>query len=127
MKIQDVKTKEIYHAPTESARRQIAAGIAIEIVPPPEYWPNNMRFFVNLTADGLTPLITYSCGCGANGTMCGPTAHKTQRVGHCGWQEPVPSATAALYEKLLKKKQAHAERTRNSENTGKLEAMRRRA
>jgi len=126
MKIQDVKTKEIYHAPTESAKRQIAAGFAIEVVPPPVYWPNNMMFYVNLTEDGLTPLIAYSCGCGASGTMCGPTAHKTQKVSHCGRQEPVPSATAALYEKYLKRKRAHAERTRNAENTGKLEALRRR-
>ena len=124
MKIQDVKTKEIYHAPLESAKRQIAAGIAIEVVPPPPVYPFNTKWVVVLASDGLNPIINYACGCGTGGNMCGPTAHKTQRVGHCGTQEAPPPYIVAQYERLLKKKQAHDERTRKSENAGKLQALR---
>ena len=127
MKIQDVKTKEIYHAPLESARRLIASGIAIEVAPPPPTYPRNMKWVVVLTQDGLNPIINYSCGCGAHGNMAGPTAHKTQKVGHCAIQEAPPPSVVAQYEKLLKKKLAQDERTKNSDNTGKLEALRRRA
>jgi hypothetical protein len=124
MKIQDVKTKQIYHAPIEAARRAVDAGLAVPVFPPDPVYPYNTKWVVVLTADGLNPIINYSCGCGAHGNMCGPTAHKTQRVGHCGTQEAPPPHIADQYEKLLKKKRAHDERTRNSENTGKLQALR---
>lgn len=125
MLIRDIGSNRPYHVPTESAKKFIAAGLAVEVVMcGPNPYPRNMRFYVALAEDGLSPFITYSCGCGVSGHIAGPNAHRTQKVGHCGIQEPVPSATAALYEKYLRKKKSHEERTRNSEHTGKLAALR---
>ena len=125
MLIRDIGSTRPYHVPTEAGRKFIAAGLAVEVVmTKPNPYPRNMKWVVVLTEDGLNPIINYVCGCGAHGNMCGPTAHKTQRVGHCGIQEPVPANIAAQYEKHLKRKRAHEERTRNSENMGKLQALR---
>lgn len=124
MLIRDVGSNRPYHVPVESARKFIAAGLAVEVVPPAPPVFNNMKWTVVLTNDGLNPIIQYSCGCGVNGYIAGPTAHKTQTVGHCGQQEAPPRDIVAAYDHYIRRKKLHAERTRKLENTGKLEALR---
>jgi hypothetical protein len=100
MLIRDIGSNRPYHVPTDSAKKFIAAGLAVEVVQPerPNTSPMNMKWVVILDQDGITPLIHYSCGCGTNGYIAGPTAHKTQRVGHCGTQEAPPKDIVAAYE-----------------------------
>jgi hypothetical protein len=125
MLIRDVGSNRPYHVPTESARKFIAAGLAVEVVQAgPNLTPRNMKWVVVLTEDGLNPVINYVCGCGANGYISGPTAHKTQKVGHCGIQEAPPEDIVATCEHYMRRKNAHNERTRKPENAGKLAALR---
>jgi hypothetical protein len=125
MLIRDVGSTRAYHVPTESARKYIAAGLAVEVVQPgPNLHPRNMKFVVMLADDGLNPIIKYACGCGASGIISGPNAHKTQRIGHCGIQEAPSANVVATYEKTLRKKAEWTDRNRKLENKGKLEALR---
>jgi hypothetical protein len=125
MLIRDIGSTKAYHVPTDSAKKFIAAGLAVEVaVDGPNLRPRNMKWIVVLTEDGLNPIMNYSCGCGSHGNIAGPTAHKTQKIGHCGIQEAPPPTVLEAYEKLLRKKAEWIERNRKSENKGKLEALR---
>ncbi len=123
MLIRDIGSNRSYHVPTESAKKFIAAGLAVSAEPAPPKYPRNMKWTV-IVLDGIDPSIKYGCGCGSCGEIKGPTAHQTQKVGHCGIQEAPPPAIVAQYEALLKKKAAWVERNRKLENKGKLEALR---
>jgi hypothetical protein len=123
MLIRDVGSTRAYHVPTESAKKFIAAGLAVSAEPVPPKYPRNMKWTV-MVVDEINFSIRYVCGCGAYGEMKGPSAHKTQKIGHCGFQEAPPQAIATQYERLLKKKEAWVARNRKLENKGKLEALR---
>jgi len=124
MLIRDVRTNEVYHAPLKAAQNQIAHGIAVSAEPPAPKFPRNMKFVLMLADDNISPIIKYSCGCGAFGIISGPLAHKTQKIGHCGIQEAPSADVVAQYEARLKRKAAWIERKRKLENKGKLEALR---
>jgi hypothetical protein len=72
----------------------------IEKVPEPKRVPKT-TWGVEPTAYG--PYIQGRCAsCGDVFRAMGPTAHKSQKFGHCGVQEPIPADIAAAYERLLK-------------------------
>jgi hypothetical protein len=124
MLIRDIGSDRAYHVPIESARKFIAAGLAVSAEPTPPKYPRNMKFVLIVADDNISPIIRYSCGCGAFGIMSGPLAHKTQKIGHCGIQEGPSAAVVAQYEARLKRKAAWIDRNRKLENKGKLEALR---
>jgi len=123
MLIRDVRTNQVYHAPLAAAKNQIEHGLAVSAEPLPPKYPRNMKWTV-MVLDEINFSIRYVCGCGAYGEMKGPSAHKTQKIGHCGLQEAPPQDIVAQYEALNKKKEAWVAHNRKLENKGKLEALR---
>jgi hypothetical protein len=79
MLIRDIGSDRSYHVPTDSAKKFIAAGLAVSAEPPAPKYPRNMKWTV-MVVDELNFSIRYVCGCGAFGETKGPTAHGVRKA-----------------------------------------------
>jgi len=96
MQIRDVGSNLLYHVHPDIGKKLVGAGLAVEIKHVGPYHPRQMSW--SLVANHMPwPVIKASCPCGSSNELTGPTAHITQKVGHCGIQEVVPKDIAARY------------------------------
>jgi hypothetical protein len=117
MLLRDVGSHTQYHVPIEVGKKLVASGLAVEIVKDQgPFWPRDMKWNVSqpeVNGDYLEyPIIRYRCSCGAAGFISGPTAHKTQKIGHCGIQESPCPSVVAQYEEFLKQRAAMSKKKR---------------
>lgn len=102
MKVQSLRTKEVFDFEANIARAFIASGTHIAYVDPkPVRVPNTTWKVVWLPAQQFIPrepAITAECkSCDGKILITGPNAHRTQSFRHCGVTEPIPRHIAAQY------------------------------